>query len=393
MITLRSTIALLSVTLFLLSMTVLSGCGGGSGGGSKPATPPTAVRNPDPLYSECVSPTPIDGGNPNQPVITLVGPKVINHSLGAAYVDMGANANDAHDGDLSSAIQVTGLTTLDTNAAGDYLVRYNVKNSSQLAAVEVVRIVRVNSGTFAKQTARDIGTTSGHMGYYEHLPVNYSADPEQKFPLIIYQHGWEHARFLDAYTVQAPLSTLEEGGLVKIINDGVWDDSRPFIVLSPQRCLDPLEFAGVTAAQTKRFIDFAINTYNVDTSRIYMGGHSQGSGDTWDYVYNYPQQLAAIFPISGDYGDSSGCMLNKTPAWAFIGALDITVPYRLQTATVESINACNPEERARVTVFPQASHNDIELPIFSLSGLGQGMSQYDLYDQDLFDWLLEHERT
>jgi len=31
-------------------------------------------------------------------------------------------------------------------------------------------------------------------------------------------------------------------------------------------------------AGEKLFVDYAVNTYKVDTTRIYMGGHSQGSG-------------------------------------------------------------------------------------------------------------------
>jgi predicted peptidase len=344
-----------------------------------------------PQYEACVSAAPVDSGDPNKPVITLIGPRVIIQALGVAYTDAGATARDPHDGDVTSRIAVTGLAAVETNTAGDYMIRYNVVNSAQSAAVEVARIVRVHSGTFKSQTARDIGTTSAHLGYYEHLPVNYSADPNQKFPLIIYQHGWSGARFLDPYTVQAPLSILEGGNLVKLIDQGPWDDSRPFIVLSPQRCVDPLTFV-VTAAQTKLFVDYAINTYKVDTSRIYMGGHSQGSGDTWDYVSNYPHQLAAVVPISGGYGTSVGCVLKDTPAWAFNGEADTTVPYQAQVDTVNSINACNPVERARITVLPGVSHNDVEMPVLGLTGLGQGLPAYDIYNQNIFDWLLAHSR-
>ena len=58
-------------------------------------------------------------------------------------------------------------------------MRYNVANSAHLAAVEVVRVVRVNAGNFTPQTGRDIGTTGAHLGYYEHLPVHYSDDPTE----------------------------------------------------------------------------------------------------------------------------------------------------------------------------------------------------------------------
>ena len=386
-----------SQLLITLCSVFIAGCGGGgggaAGGGSPPGPAPAPTpATPDPLFVECSSTVPINAGDPDQPVITMLGAKVVSHPLGTPYMDAGAYALDPREGDISTRILVSGLTGLDTNVVGDYLVRYNVKNGAQLSATEAVRIVRVNAGTFAKQTARDIGTTRGHMGYYEHLPVNYSADPEQKFPLIIYQHGWFNARFLNSSTVQAPLSILESINLVKIIKDGPWDDSRPFIVLAPQRCLDPTEYQ-LTAAQTKRFIDYAINTYKVDTSRIYMGGHSQGSGNTWDYVANYPLQLAAVFPISGGYPSSAACTLAATPAWAFIGRNDATVPYLDQVNTVRAINDCNPRERAKITVLDGIGHNDVELPVLGVTGLGQGLPSYDRYNQSIYDWLLQHSRS
>lgn len=383
--------------LITLAFVVIAACGGGGGGnpgGGNPAPTPTPApppAPPSPLYLECTSDVPIDARNADQPVITALGARVIDHPVGTQYTDAGAYALDPREGDISARIQVGGLTELDTNVVGDYLIRYNVKNTAQLSAVEIVRLVRVNAGSFPRLTARDIGMTRGHMGYYEHLPTNYTSDPDQKFPLIVYQHGWSHARFLNSTTVQAPLSTLEGVNMVKIIKDGLWEDSRPFIVLAPQRCTDPTE-PQLTAAQTRRFIDYAINTYKVDTSRIYMGGHSQGAGNTWDYVVNYPRQLAAVFPVSGDYGSTSGCDLRETPAWAFIGRNDTTVPYQEQVTTVNSINKCNPLERARITVLDGYGHNDVELPVFGLSGLGMGLSPYDIYDQSIYDWLLQHSR-
>jgi len=343
-------------------------------------------------YEECVSTAPIDdSGDPDQPVLVLTGPRVIDHALGAPYVDQGATASDPHEGDITSRILVTGLTELDPDVVGDYLIRYGVTNSARLRAVEVVRLVRVNAGTFPVQTVRAMGTTSARMGYYEHLPATYADDPDQRFPLLVFIHGWENSRFLDPHTVQAPLSILEKSNLVKLINDGAWDDSRPFIVLSPQKCYDALTF-GATAARMKRFIDHAINTYKVDVSRLYMSGHSQGSGDTWDYVTNYPRQLAAVVPISGGYGTVSGCALKDTPAWAFNGEADRTVAYQTQVATVASIKACNAAEPAKITVFPGISHNDIQDRVLNLTGLGRGLSQYDLYDQNIYDWLLQHRR-
>jgi hypothetical protein len=221
------------------------------------------------------------------------------------------------------------------------------------------------------------------------LPVHYSDDPNQKFPLLVYQHGWSGARFTpDGTAVQLPLSGLANGDLVGLINNGLWDDSRPFIVLSPQRCVDPLTYV-LTAYETKLFIDYAINTYKVDASRIYLGGFSQGSGDTWDYVTNFPHQLAAVVPISGPYGNTSGCLLKDTPAWAFQAADDPYVLPQGQIDTVNSINACNPPERAKLTLFPTGGHTDQTM---NLAGLGQGEAPYDVYDESIYDWLLAHSR-
>ena len=370
----------------ILGVTLLTtGCGSSA---HVPISPP---RDPLAAYVECMATPPISSDNPNQPAIALLGSRVVNQPIGNAYVDPGATASDPHDGDISSQIQVTGLSDLNTNVVGDYLARYNVTDSAKLSAVEVVRVIRVTDGTFARQTARDIGTTGTHMGYYEHLPVHYSDDPNQKFPLLIFQHGWFNARFLDPYTVQAPLSILEQGNLVEIIKHGQWDDLRPFIVLSPQKCVDAPSYPD-TANRMNLFIAYAVNAYQVDNSRIYMAGQSQGSGDTWDYVNNYPQQLAAVVPLSGGYGTASGCALKETAAWAFNGQDDPIVAYQNQVDTVNSINACNPAERAKVTVFPGVQHNDIQGPVFNLTGLGEGLPQYDIYDESIYDWMLQHSR-
>jgi predicted peptidase len=372
---------------------LLWGCPGSSSAPLSVAPTPASLT-PLPEYAACVSNAPVDPGNPNEPVITLIGPRAVSQPLGTPYVDPGATASDPHDGNITSQIVVTGLATLDVKTVGDYLIRYNVTNSAQLPAAEVVRVVRVNAGKFTEQTARDAGTTGAHLAYYEHLPVNYTADPAQKFPLIVFQHGWGGARFvLGGSALQSPLSGLAEGDMVKLINDGLWDDSRPFILLSPQRCVDPT-IDTYTALWTKLFIDYAIAAYKVDTSRIYLAGYSQGSGDTWDYVTNYPQQLAAVVPMSGGYGTSVGCVLKDTPAWAFGAADDTVVPYLTQVDTVNSINACNPAERAKVTVFPSGGHGQVEEALtMNLTGLGQGIAPYDVYNQSIYDWLLAHRRS
>ena len=106
----------LNFTLFVaMCLIPLAGCGGGGdgGGAGTPSSPAPAPSVADPLYLECTSAVPIDAGNADQPVITLLGEKVVNHPLGTQYMDAGAYALDPRAGNISSQIQVSDLAGLE----------------------------------------------------------------------------------------------------------------------------------------------------------------------------------------------------------------------------------------------------------------------------------------
>jgi hypothetical protein len=46
-----------------------------------------------------------------------------------------------------------------------------------------------------------------------------------------------------------------------------------------------------------------------------------------------------------------------------------------------------------VTVLPDTDHGTAEPAVLTLSGLGQGLAAYDLHDQSIYDWLLQHNRS
>ena len=82
-----------------------------------------------------------DAGDLTAPVIILIGSNPLTLDVGSAFFDPGYSASDNLDGDLTSQVQVTG--TVNHNALGTYLVRYNVSDSSGNPAAEVVRTVHV----------------------------------------------------------------------------------------------------------------------------------------------------------------------------------------------------------------------------------------------------------
>tara|TARA_Y100001973_G_scaffold10349_1_gene14072 strand:+ start:1074 stop:5216 length:4143 start_codon:yes stop_codon:yes gene_type:complete len=76
-----------------------------------------------------------------KPVITLIGPSTITVSLGDTYIEQGATATDNIEGDITNSLVID--SNVDTSIEGTYYVTYNVSDSSQNAATEVVRTVEV----------------------------------------------------------------------------------------------------------------------------------------------------------------------------------------------------------------------------------------------------------
>ncbi|WP_224249499.1 immunoglobulin-like domain-containing protein [Hyalangium gracile] len=75
------------------------------------------------------------------PVITRTGQEGVTHECATPYVDQGATAADQCEGNLTPRIVQSG--TVNTSAVGNYLIRYNVKDSGNRAALEATRTVFV----------------------------------------------------------------------------------------------------------------------------------------------------------------------------------------------------------------------------------------------------------
>jgi hypothetical protein len=87
----------------------------------------------------------IEGSGPDveAPVIVLNGSSTINLELGENYTELGATATDNVDGNLTSNI-IIGGDIVNPNVVGNYIITYNVSDSSGNQAVEVIRTVVVN---------------------------------------------------------------------------------------------------------------------------------------------------------------------------------------------------------------------------------------------------------
>jgi len=336
----------------------------------KPSEPP----------AECMPIEPLQSGDVDAPLITLDGPSVVLLPLGSKYDDAGAHAQSADGADLSARIQVLGLDAIDVTQPGDYLIRYQARDDAGRRATEASRIVRVHGETFARQTLRPFGTTERTIAYFEHLPTNFGIEPEATYPLLVFNVGWGNDRQLDP-----ALKEMWAADIAVVMSRGQWDDARPFVVLTPQRC--ETEITSREMLRLEQFIDYAVATYHIDPSRIYMAGFSDGGWLTWNYVFLHPDQLAAAVPM-GAGGPLDGCKAKHTPIWAFQGELD--VPLEDTIATIDRINDCAPDVRARLTFFPDTDHLGVEPLVLVPTGLGTGSP--DPYSEDVYSWLLRFKK-
>jgi hypothetical protein len=87
------------------------------------------------------------GDDTEKPVITLLGEATVTLTVGDAYTDAGATANDNKDGNITANI-VT-VNPVDTATAGNYTVTYDVNDTAGNQATQVTRTVTVNPDTTA----------------------------------------------------------------------------------------------------------------------------------------------------------------------------------------------------------------------------------------------------
>jgi hypothetical protein len=78
------------------------------------------------------------------PVLTLLGQASLTVEIDETFVDPGFTALDNVDGDLSTAVVVTGQ--VDINTVGDYVLSYNVSDAQGNASQSMTRQVKVTDG-------------------------------------------------------------------------------------------------------------------------------------------------------------------------------------------------------------------------------------------------------
>jgi poly(3-hydroxybutyrate) depolymerase len=267
-------------------------------------------------------------------------------------------------------------------------------------------LLGVNPSTSSERySLHPAGSTGSPVGYAAYVPPTYGHDPS---PLLVFLHGSGESGdgSADALALQA------EQAIPRYIATDGWPDERPFVVLAPQHedtadgsdyehC-DGVDFPGScfirtwhdlghpdeagcpTPDEVRDFIAYAVATYDVDPSRVYLTGLSCGGFGVWEYLEFYGgTQVAAAIPIAAEgrpAWDGAGCNLASVPIWAFHGALDDLVDPEGAIVPMTNLrNVCGvANEEAGLTVYPDRDHDSWNIT-YAVGG-----------PFDIYSWLLAH---
>ncbi len=232
--------------------------------------------------------------------------------------------------------------------------------------------------------AKKLGSTASPFGYYEYLPTTYSQ--KNKHPVIIFLSGNG-----EKGNGTTELDRVLKHGPPKLIKNGTWPSSRPFMVFAPQG-----SNSFIPPDDLHDFISYIIKTYKADPARIYLTGLSAGGVSVWKYLKRYQDQIAAAIPISGNGRSPAdkACEFKHIPIWAFHGSNDGRVSMTESIYPVEKVNACvpKPDPLAKVTIYPGVGH-DAWTRTYDLSGMNSNTdSRYDPYNKNIYDWMLLYAR-
>ena len=159
-----------------------------------------------------------------KPIITLNGSAIVTLIEGNSYLELGAMAYDDIDGNITKAINVE--NAIDTTVIGSYSVTYNVKDSNNNKAIQVIRTVLVlplTNRTNAKEvlilydkvdSTRDTG--KNHAILLENLLGHFDLNVKSKPAVDYVSNDMENAKTVfyigSAYDI---LKSYDEGSVEK----------------------------------------------------------------------------------------------------------------------------------------------------------------------------------
>lgn len=185
-----------------------------------------------------------------------------------------------------------------------------------LLVVTLIGLTAVTIYLFSNQTNGQIISSGERRRYLVFVPESYH--PEHSTPLVINIHG----------LVQWPANQMRVSQWNELA------DKHGFIVVYPSGTGFPLRWR-VTDEPEKEVAFFSdlISTlekeYNIDSSRIYANGLSNGGDMAFLLACRLPERVTAIGAVAGAFSSTceNNSQLRPVPAIFFHGEEDPIVPY------------------------------------------------------------------
>ncbi len=200
--------------------------------------------------------------------------------------------------------------------------------------------------------------------YRVYVPTTY--DKSKAYPMITMLHGagGDENNFMDRYDGLWPKLAEQRGYIIVAVNGRGPVSGYAKANGAEQDVLD------VTALVQKH--------YNIDPARVYMAGHSMGSGGTWAIGLEYRDRFAALAPIAGTRPnpalEAALKAGRKMPLIIVSGVKDALVPVAGVREVAEKAKALGHE--VKYLEYPDGDH---------ISVVASSV-------KDIFDWFDAHRK-
>lgn len=260
-------------------------------------------------------------------------------------------------------------------------------NRKALCAISIFLLTFIF--TSAQQVPKGLTASSNgvFIGFYQYTPLDYNANPNEKYPVIIFLHG-----IGERGDGVAELPNVLGQGIPKYINNGhpmrfFWNGKwETFLVLSPQLSRSYGDWQNFYVDE---MLNYARQNLRIDTNRIYLTGLSLGGGGVWKYAsasLNNAKKFAAIAPVCGTCALSNACNLANAnlPVWAFHAQDDGVVGAGCTTSSIQGINNCNPAVKPLMTMYSNGGHFIWDRSYDTV---------YNWHNPNMYEWFLGQNRS
>ena len=194
-----------------------------------------------------------------------------------------------------------------------------MKEASQIAKKAEVKILQTWEEGRDKKCAYFFEELGEEMPFRVCVPKNW--DGKKKLPLVMFLHGgWNtESSYLDendklmvhladehGVLLVSPLGAHSSYGNRLLLPAGFGKDTETLEVLAQRNTPELMREQELSEKDVINVLEIVLKNYPVDRKRLFLCGHSMGSGGTWYIGGKYASYWRALAPMSGPFVTREG---------------------------------------------------------------------------------------